>query len=31
VLRLTLDDGAYAWQFIEVGGKVADSGRARCQ
>ena len=31
VLRLTLDDGAYEWRFIEVGGQVADSGRARCR
>ena len=31
VLRLTLDDGAYAWQFIEVGGRIADSGQARCR
>lgn len=31
VLRLTLDDGAFSWQFIEVGGAIADSGEARCR
>ena len=31
VLHLTLDDDAYAWQFIDVQGKVADTGRALCR
>jgi hypothetical protein len=31
VLRLTLDDGAFAWGFIDVGGAVADPGEARCR
>ncbi len=31
VLRLSLDDGAFAWQFIRVDGGVADAGEARCR
>ena len=31
VLRLSLDDGVYAWQFIRVDGGVADAGEARCR
>jgi hypothetical protein len=31
VLRLSLDDGAFAWEFIDLEGRVADSGRAGCR
>lgn len=31
VLRLELDDGSYAWQFIDTGGLVRDSGEASCR
>ena len=31
VLRLTLGDGAFAWDFIDVKGVVADSGAAGCR
>lgn len=31
VLHLTLDSDAYAWEFIDVGGKVSDPGRAACR
>lgn len=31
VLKLELDDGAYAWQFIDTAGRVRDSGEARCR
>ena len=31
VLRLTLDDGTYAWQFIDTDGHVLDSGAASCR
>jgi len=31
VLRLSLEDGAFAWQFIRVDGGVADAGEARCR
>jgi 3',5'-cyclic AMP phosphodiesterase CpdA len=31
VLHLTLGDDDYEWQFIDVGGIVADAGRARCR
>ncbi len=31
VLKLTLDDGAYGWQFIDTAGRVRDSGEARCR
>jgi 3',5'-cyclic AMP phosphodiesterase CpdA len=31
VLKLTLDDGSYAWQFIDVAGRVRDAGEARCR
>ena len=31
VLRLSLDDGAFAWQYIRVDGDVADAGEARCR
>jgi len=31
VLRLSLADGEYAWQFLRVGGEVADAGEARCR
>jgi len=27
VLRLSLDDGVFAWQFIRVDGGVADAGK----
>lgn len=30
VLKLTLDNDAYDWQFIQVGGSVTDSGRGSC-
>jgi hypothetical protein len=31
VLRLSLDDGTFAWQFLDVDGRTADSGEARCR
>lgn len=31
VLKLTLGDDAYSWQFIDVAGRVRDSGEARCR
>jgi hypothetical protein len=31
VLRLTLDDGTYSWQFIDTSGRVLDSGEASCR
>lgn len=31
VLRLTLDDARYAWQFIDTSGNVLDSGEADCR
>lgn len=31
VLKLTLDDDAYQWQFIDTAGRVRDSGEARCR
>ena len=31
VLHLTLGDGSYAWEFIDVNGTVADRGQARCR
>ncbi|HZH74961.1 MAG TPA: metallophosphoesterase [Archangium sp.] len=30
VLKLTLEDGGYAWEFLPVGGGVADQGRGTC-
>jgi calcineurin-like phosphoesterase family protein len=30
VLRLTLDNDRYDWQFIEIGGAVRDSGSGTC-
>jgi len=30
VLKLTLEDGAYAWEFLTVDGGVADQGRGIC-
>jgi hypothetical protein len=30
VLKLTLGDGWYDWQYISVAGDVLDSGRAEC-
>ncbi len=30
VLKLTLEDGAYAWEFIAKGGRVTDQGRGTC-
>jgi hypothetical protein len=30
VLKLTLEDGAYAWEFLPVGGGVTDQGRGTC-
>src|SRR3989449_8743964 len=30
VLKLTLGDGTYAWEFITVAGQTADSGSGRC-
>lgn len=30
VLRLTLSDGSYAWQFIPVGGGPTDAGTGSC-
>jgi len=31
VLKLTLDDGSYSWQFIDVAGRVRDRGEAACR
>ena len=31
VLRLSLANGEYAWQFLRVGGEVADAGEGRCR
>ena len=31
VLKLTLDDGSYSWQFIDVAGRVRDRGEAGCR
>jgi 3',5'-cyclic AMP phosphodiesterase CpdA len=31
VLKLTLDDDAYSWQFIDTDSRVRDSGEARCR
>jgi hypothetical protein len=31
VLKLTLDDDAYAWQFIDTNGRVRDFGEASCR
>jgi 3',5'-cyclic AMP phosphodiesterase CpdA len=31
VLKLTLEDDSYSWQFIDVGGRVRDAGEARCR
>lgn len=31
VLELTLDDGSYAWRFIDVDGRERDSGAAACR
>jgi acid phosphatase type 7 len=31
VLKLTLDDGAYSWQFIDTSSRVLDSGEASCR
>jgi acid phosphatase type 7 len=31
VLRLTLGDGGYSWQFIDTIGRVRDAGEARCR
>ena len=30
VLKLTLEDGGYVWEFLTVGGGVADQGRGTC-
>ncbi len=30
VLKLTLEDGAYAWEFLTVDGGVSDQGRGTC-
>jgi 3',5'-cyclic AMP phosphodiesterase CpdA len=30
LLRLTLEDGAYGWEFLQVGGGVGDQGRETC-
>jgi hypothetical protein len=30
VLALTLSSGGYSWQYIKVGGTVADSGSEAC-
>jgi len=30
LLKLTLEDGGYAWEFLTVGGGVADQGRGTC-
>ena len=31
VLELTLAPGSYAWQFVDVAGRVRDAGSARCR
>jgi 3',5'-cyclic AMP phosphodiesterase CpdA len=31
VLRLELGEDAYAWQFIDTGGRVLDAGQAKCR
>lgn len=31
VLRLTLEDGRYSWQFIDERGRVRDAGEASCR
>jgi hypothetical protein len=31
VLKLTLDAGSYAWQFIDTRGRVLDAGEAACR
>lgn len=31
VFRLTLDDGAYSWQFIDTDRRVRDSGEGSCR
>jgi 3',5'-cyclic AMP phosphodiesterase CpdA len=31
VLKLTLEDGSYSWQFVDVAGRVRDSGEAKCR
>jgi acid phosphatase type 7 len=31
VLRLSLGQGAYAWRFVDVDGRVRDAGEARCR
>ena len=31
VLHLTLEEGGYAWEFIDVAGKASDPGRATCR
>jgi len=31
VLQLSLDHGSYSWRFIDVDGRVRDSGAARCR
>ncbi|WNG42677.1 alkaline phosphatase [Archangium minus] len=30
LMKLTLEDGAYTWEFIQVGGSVLDQGRGTC-
>ncbi|WP_375769333.1 metallophosphoesterase [Archangium gephyra] len=30
LMKLTLEDGAYAWEFLAVGGGVRDQGRGSC-
>jgi hypothetical protein len=30
VLKLTLSEGAYEWEFISVSGRVVDSGSGTC-
>jgi len=30
VLKLTLGDGSYSWQFIPVAGQTTDSGTDAC-
>ncbi|PTL77097.1 metallophosphoesterase [Vitiosangium sp. GDMCC 1.1324] len=30
LMKLTLEDGAYSWEFIQVGGDVRDQGRGAC-
>jgi len=31
VLHLTLSDGAYAWEFLDIDGHASDPGRATCR